>query len=168
MTVSPDEVARLRFLQRVVRRERELRQETTAALFDDHAAKRASGDPGAAAWALPAGPLPSALSERLDAFVARFARLQDSLGDKLLPALLLALAEPVGAALDNLNVGERLGWFDSVEQWRAVRALRNQMIHDYVEDRRILEGALSAAHDAVPMLCAVATRMSDEIDRRLR
>ena len=98
--------------------------------------------------------------------------MQDSLGDKLLPALLLALAEPVSAALDNLNVGERLGWFDSVEQWRSVRALRNQMIHDYVEDRRILEGALSAARDAVPMpvpmLCAVATRMSDEIDRRLR
>ena len=86
----------------------------------------------------------------------------------MLPALLLALAEPVGAALDNLNVGERLGWFDSVEQWRAVRALRNQMIHDYVVDRRILEGALSAARDAVPMLCAVPTRMSDEIDLRLR
>ena len=168
MTVSPDEVARLRFLQRVIRRERELLQETTAALFDDHAAKGASGDTGAQARALPAGSLLSALSKRLDAFVARFARLQDSLGDKLLPALLLALAEPVGAALDNLNVGERLGWFDSVAQWRAVRALRNQMIHDYVEVRRILEGARSAARDAVPMLCAVATRMSDEIDRRLR
>ena len=163
MTVSPDEVALLRFLQRVVRRERELRQETTAALFDDHAARVP-----AETRALPAGPLPSALSERLDAFVARFARLQDSLGDKLLPALLLALAEPVGAALDNLNVGERLGWFDSVQQWRSVRALRNPMIHEYVEDRWILEGALTAARDAVPMLCAVATRMSDEIDRRLR
>ena len=104
MTVSPDEVARLRFLQRVVRRERELLQETTAALFDDHAARVP-----AETRALPAGPLPSALSERLDAFVARLARLQDSLGDKLLPALLLVLAEPVGAALDNLNVGERLG-----------------------------------------------------------
>ena len=111
--------------------------------------------------------MPSALSERLDAFVARFARLQDSLGDKLLPALLVALDEPVGAALDNLGVGERLGWFDSVELWRSVRALRNQMIHDYVEDRRILVGALSAARDAVPMLCTVAARMCNEIDRRL-
>ena len=39
MTVVPDEVARLRFLQRVIRRERELLQETTAALFDGHAAR---------------------------------------------------------------------------------------------------------------------------------
>ena len=90
------------------------------------------------------------------------------MGDKLLPALLLALAEPVGTALDNLNAGERLGWLDSVEHWRSVRALRNQMFHNYVEDRRALEGALAAARDSVPMLCAVATRMSDEIDWRLR
>ncbi len=73
-----------------------------------------------------------------------------------------------GAALDNLNVGERLGWFDSVELWRGILALRNQMIHDYVEDRRTLGSALAAARDAVPMLCTVATRMSDEIDRRMR
>ena len=158
MTVQADEIERLRFLQRVVRREAALLQETTETLFDVQ---------GGDAWALPAGPLPAALSERLDAFVARFARLQDSLGDKLLPALLTALAEPVGAAIDNLNRGERLGWFASVEAWRVIRALRNQMIHDYVEDRRVLEGALVAARDAVPMLNAVAARMCDEVDRRL-
>ena len=148
-----------------MRRESDLLQETTAALFGAEGAEAA---PGAAFWRLPDGALPSALSGRLDEFVARFAPLLDSLGDKLLPALLAALAEPVGAALDNGNVGERLGWFDSIERWRVVRAWRNQMIRDYVEDRRILEAALSAARDAVSMLRAVATRMSDEIDRRLR
>ena len=50
------------------------------------------------------------LSERVDAFVARFGRLQDTLGDKLLPELLAWLAEPVAAAIDNLNRAERLGW----------------------------------------------------------
>ena len=156
--MQADEIERLRFLQRVVRREAALLQETTQTLFDARA-----GD----SWALPGGPLPSALSERLDAFVARFARLQDSLGDKLLPALLTALAEPAGAAIDNLNRGERLGWLASVEAWRVIRALRNQMIHEYVEDRRVLESALVAARDAVPMLSAVALRMCDEVDRRL-
>ena len=156
--MQADEIERLRFLQRVVRREAALLQETTQTLFDVGA-----GD----SWALPVGPLPAALSERLDAFVARFARLQDSLGDKLLPALLTALAEPAGAAIDNLNRGERLGWLASVEAWRVIRALRNQMVHEYVEDRRVLESALVAARDAVPMLSAVALRMCDEVDRRL-
>ena len=35
-------------------------------------------------------------SERVDACAARFGRLQDTLGDKLLPELLRELAEPVG------------------------------------------------------------------------
>ena len=42
------------------------------------------------------------LGERVDAFVARFGRLQDTAGDKLLPAVLTWLAEPVGPAIDNL------------------------------------------------------------------
>ena len=37
------------------------------------------------------------LAERLDAFVTRFDRLQDTVGDKLIPALLNALAEKTGA-----------------------------------------------------------------------
>ena len=49
------------------------------------------------------------LSERTDAFVARFSRLQDTLADKLLPELLGWLAGPVGPAIDNLNRAERLG-----------------------------------------------------------
>ncbi len=49
------------------------------------------------------------LAERLDAFSARFARLQDTAGDKLLPALLARLGEPVGSVLDNLDRAARLG-----------------------------------------------------------
>jgi len=47
------------------------------------------------------------LAERIDAFVARFGRLQVTLGDKLLPVLLRLVAEAVGTALDNLDKAER-------------------------------------------------------------
>lgn len=43
-------------------------------------------------------------------YVSRFARLQDTLGDKLLPQLLRALGEKTASTLDNLNVAERLGY----------------------------------------------------------
>ncbi|MDO8334765.1 MAG: hypothetical protein Q7T35_08875 [Nitrosomonas sp.] len=56
------------------------------------------------------------LSERLDAFVSRFGRMQDTLGDKLLPSLLRLLAEKLGSALDNLNKAEKLGLLVSVMQ----------------------------------------------------
>ncbi len=48
------------------------------------------------------------LAERLNAFSARFARLQDTAGDKL-RALLARLGEPVGSVLDNLDRAARLG-----------------------------------------------------------
>ena len=160
MSLAPDVALRLAFLARVVNREVALLQETRGLLFGSDMGLDAS-------WSLPVGDLPTPLAERLDAFVARFARLQDTVGDKLLPALLAAVAEPVGAAIDNLNRAERFGWLESVELWRGVRALRNQMIHEYVEDRNVLESALIAARDAVPMLCETAGRLCDEVARRM-
>ena len=68
------------------------------------------------------------LGERVDAFVARFSRLQDTLADKLLPALLKELAEPVGPALDNLGKAERFAWIASIDDWLVVRKLRNRMV----------------------------------------
>lgn len=65
-----------------------------------------------------------AAAETLEAFVSRFARLQD-LGDKLTPAGLRALAERTGSALDNLNRAEKLGWLWSTQDWLAARTLRN-------------------------------------------
>ncbi|TXL19514.1 hypothetical protein BMR06_09700 [Methylococcaceae bacterium HT5] len=47
-------------------------------------------------------------SEMLDAFVSRFGRLQDTLGDELLPAILRVSLEPSGSQLDNLLRAEKL------------------------------------------------------------
>lgn len=99
------------------------------------------------------------LAERVDAFAARFGRLQDTVADKLLPALLQAKAESVGPALDNLNKAERFGWLASVDEWLVVRKLRNRMIHEYVKDPAELAQALQAAHDFVPLLVNTAQRM---------
>ena len=103
------------------------------------------------------------LSERTDAFVARFGRLQDTVADKLLPELLDWLAEPVGPAIDNLNRAERLGLIRSVETWIEVRRLRNRMIHEYVRDAAELASALMAAHAAVPLLADAAAAMARRV-----
>ena len=100
------------------------------------------------------------LAERVDAFVARFGRLQDTLGDKLLPAVLLWLAEPVGPAIDNLARAERLGWVSSAADWIECSQLRNLMIHEYVRDMAVLASALSKGHLAVPLLDAAAQTLA--------
>lgn len=94
-----------------------------------------------------------ALAEQLDAFAARFARLQDTAGDKLLPALLNRVGEPVGSMLDNLDRAARLGLLaEPTDDWLAARALRNRMVHEYIRNAAALAEAVNQAHMLVPML----------------
>ena len=73
-------------------------------------------------------------AEKLEAFVSRFGRLQDTIGDKLIPRALTAVAEKPASMLDNLNRAERLGWIRNVEFWLTARELRNKLVHEYMLD----------------------------------
>ena len=108
------------------------------------------------------------LAERLDAFVARFGRLQDTVGDKLLPSLLEALFETPGPAIDNLDKAERFGFIDSADDWMQMRRLRNQMVHEYIEDMAVLSSALRSGHVFVPKLVKAARSCIAEVERVLR
>jgi hypothetical protein len=100
------------------------------------------------------------LAERLDAFVARFGRLQDNLGDKVIPELRRQSLEQPGAALDNLNRMEKLGLLPSVADWVQARNLRNRLVHEYVRDPDELAGALLRARELVPLLVQTYNRTS--------
>jgi hypothetical protein len=108
------------------------------------------------------------LAERLDAFVARFGRLQDTVGDKLLPSLLEALFETSGPAIDNLDKAERFGLMESADDWMQMRRLRNQMVHGYIEDMAVLSSALRSGHAFVPKLVKAARACIAEVERVLR
>jgi len=106
------------------------------------------------------------LSERLEAFTSRFSRLQDTLGDKLIPQLLLALGEKQATVMDNLDKAERLGWIANADEWQAIRLLRNQMVHEYIDDLNILTSAIQSAQHFVPMLNEVANTLLTELEKR--
>lgn len=158
MTFALDKnlVLRLQFLLRVVRKECLHLTNTDKRLFDtpftSERIKQLETDID--------------LSERVEAFVGRFSRLQDTVADKLLPALLVALGETPSAVIDNLDRAERLGFLDSADEWLAMRQLRNQMVHEYVDDPVLLASALQTGHGFVPALVDVANRMIVEIERR--
>jgi hypothetical protein len=149
VSLAPAQHERLAFLCRITQKEILHLQDTDRRLFADlftvEAAKQIETDP--------------ILAERLDAFVSRFGRLQDNLGDKFLPQLLLALAEKPGAAIDNLDRAERLGWIESVEAWLEIRKLRNQMVHEYIEDLTLLTSALQTGHKYVSTQVVAGQKM---------
>ena len=103
------------------------------------------------------------LALKLEAFASRFCRLQDTLGDKLLPALLRALGEPDKALLINLDKAEKFGWLVSTEKWVELRQLRNQMIHEYIEEASVLHNALITAHQNIATLTDFAERLEKEV-----
>lgn len=147
--------ARLSFLSRVTDKECRHLLDTDARLF-------ATPFTSASAQLISADAL---LAERLDAFVARFSRLQDTVGDKLLPALLDAVGETPGTAMDNLDRAEKFGWIASADSWMEMRRLRNQMVHEYIEDPTVLASALNAGHGFVSVLAEAAQRCAAEVQR---
>ncbi len=100
------------------------------------------------------------LGERLDAFTVRFGRMQDTLGDKLIPELRRVLLESPGAALDNLNRMEKLGLLSSVLDWAEARNLRNRLVHEYLRDEQEFAGALNRAGLLVPLLIDTYNRLN--------
>ncbi len=85
--------------------------------------------------------------DRLESFVGKFSRMQDTLVDKLLPNFLTAVGEEPGTALDNLRRAERLGFVTDPDQWLAMRRLRNRLVHEYVDDPAELAAALEMARE---------------------
>lgn len=146
----------------------EARQAAVAALI--HASERelhwlmvsdrklfASG--AASQWIEPLEARPE-LAESIDAFCARFARLQDTLGDKLLPRALMQLREPVRGFLDNLQQAERAGLVSTASEFVAARDLRNRFAHDYSDKLEALAQLLDAAHALVPFLARTQTALA--------
>lgn len=107
-------------------------------------------------------------AQQLEAFTSRFCRLQDTVGDKLIPAWLKALQEPVGAAIDNLDKAEKLGVLASVDAWLETRQTRNQMIHEYIESLEILTTAINLAHQQQQQIIDCAKKIINDCrERRL-
>ena len=115
MTLDHKVALRLQFLRRVADKECKHLFSTDARLFANaftvQRAQTLENDPD--------------LSERVEAFVGRFGRLQDTVGDKLLPTLLIALGESPSAVIDNLDRAECIGLIHSADEWMAMRQLRN-------------------------------------------
>lgn len=84
----------------------------------------------------------------LDQFSTRFAKLQDSMGATLFPALLELTKEQgdLGAFLDKLYRLEKIGAIPSSEEWLMLREMRNAFAHDYPEEPEIQTAILNKAY----------------------
>ena len=150
--MNPD-AERLRFLLDTVGKEQKHLLLTTERLF----AETIDAD-----WVASLEERPD-VAERLDAFVARFGRMQDTIGEKLIPAVMTHLLETPGSNLDNLNRMEKLGLLPSVDEWVEAHNLRNRLIHEYMDEPGTFAGALNRARELVTVLTTTYRNLTDHV-----
>jgi len=102
------------------------------------------------AWVQSLGHQPE-VAEKVEAFVSRFGRLQDHLGEKLLSRLAALVGENSKTLLDTLAIAERAGWLASADAFIAARKLRNALVHEYMHDAQNFLESLFAAQQACQM-----------------
>lgn len=108
------------------------------------------------------------LAEKIDAFVGRFGRLQDHIGEKLLPAFARLLGGQPKSLLDVMAYSERMGWVKNAEEFIGTRKLRNLLVHEYMTEPDLFLEALIAAKPATELLFRVVSEVKQEaIKRRL-
>jgi hypothetical protein len=91
----------------------------------------------------------------LDQLIFRFTKLQDAMGQRLVPATLAAMSEPYEdwSMIDRLNRLEKLGYLE-VDDWLRWRGTRNWLAHEYPEQDALRFAAILAAVEAMAGLAA--------------
>lgn len=116
------------------------------------------------AWVERLGEHP-ALAEKVEAFVSRFGRLQDHLGEKLLPRMAALVGERSKTLLDTLATAEKMGLLASADAFIAARQLRNALVHEYMQDARTVLDSLMAAEQACRMFFDIVQNVQAECAR---
>lgn len=116
------------------------------------------------AWVQNLGDQPE-VAEKVEAFVSRFGRLQDHLGEKLLPRMAALVGERSKTLLDTLAIAERLDMLASADAFIAARRLRNALVHEYMHDAQTFLDSLLAAQQACDMLFQVVEKAQAEAVR---
>ena len=103
----------------------------------------------------------------LDQFVYRFGKLQDACGNQLFPALLAVLKEPAHewSMRDRLHRLEQLGFLSRPDDWDAVRAVRNRLVHEYPDDPARQAAMLALAWKWARPLLDIAGQVANAAER---
>lgn len=90
----------------------------------------------------------------IDQLIFRFSKLQDSMGNKLFPAILQNLGEDTTGKpfIDLLIRLEELDLIDNHKEWLRLRETRNTVTHEYpFHSEEIIEG-LNVLHEDVKVI----------------
>ena len=105
----------------------------------------------------------------LDQVAYRFTKLQDTMGQKLLPGVLELAEEPIppeATFAEKLNWLERIEALPSAKEWTQLRAARNALAHDYPDDPELRASAINRFLDGAMQLNALYQYVNEYLQKR--
>jgi hypothetical protein len=104
----------------------------------------------------------------LEMFISRFSKLQDYMGEYLFPAYLKFLDENLSllSMIDRLNKLEKYGILETVEKWKYLRDLRNNLAHEYPNSFEMIVLTLNEVFAKCGYLEEVLNRIKNEYTAR--
>lgn len=111
--------------------------------------------------------LDDAQVDTLDAYLYRFTKLQDVMGQRLFPQTLDLLAENTRGMvlIDQLNRLEQLGALPSAQQWLELRQLRNTLAHEYSDDKDRLAEGINTAFASLQVIDRIYVQIAQYVSR---
>lgn len=105
------------------------------------------------------------ISKTIDSFIFRFSKMQDSMGEKLFPSILILLGEDVRNKpfIDILNRLERLELISSADEWKKLRELRNILTHTYPWEKEDLLKGIKEALKVSEKLVSIYETLKEKI-----
>ena len=95
--------------------------------------------------------------DALETLTSRFARVSDMLLQKIFRSIDQLELEAGGTLLDALHRAEKRGLIDSVDQFRLIRELRNEIAHEYSLDE--LHELFKSVLEQTPVLFTMIDRV---------
>ena len=102
----------------------------------------------------------------IDQLLFRFGKLQDTVGQRIFPALLHVLLEwqENQSFLDRLLLLEKLEVIDSAQDWTNLRELRNTLTHEYPDSPEHNTQSLNLLWQKLSVLLEIWEQIASRID----
>ncbi len=97
--------------------------------------------------------------DEFENLASRFARTSDILIQKVLKSIDLVEFEPEGTLIDVINRADKRGFFESVDDIREIRDLRNDIVHEYLTEE--LENVFKNIFKYTPKLFTIINNIKE-------
>jgi hypothetical protein len=103
--------------------------------------------------------------EHIDQYIYRFTKLQDTIGRRVFPSILLHFGEEVEGVpfVQILSKLEKLKLIESKVKWQELREIRNDLAHEYEDNPSTAHLKLNALYNSYEELTKIFLSMSQRL-----